>query len=864
MSGVGRGKQLTRPAWMHNPRAPMAHGSTPNPNSPNPRINDWVQTRAPNGSMYWYSPSTRQTWYPSSHASQPSTGSQQRTAHESQHRQSQEQTPGRWSQQASKDVSSGESNQWKQHTTKDGRTYYYNTITKATQWNPPAGFPASTASAGDSIRTPSKGSSSELKATLDNNPSSKSSEPDDLPTGWASHKTPDGRVYYYHAVTRETRWSKPSVADLPTKEKQELHGIPPAAASAPISSTSLPSAWAESTTADGKVYYYNKLTRQTSWTKPVMPIQKRPRSPQPRETKGKAASPHASGQKERFTRRPRTSDGKPMNDRSAEEYFLKRAISKMHLKDSGKEEEDEITPEVDPFKREKQFMDMLKEKEISVDKPWLDVMAMCVSDSRYLFLESYGRRRHAWLKYCQKEQKSARRQKILDARNRSKKFIEAMEEIFANEPEVVRSIDQCHPKAIREFENDPRHKALPERERMELIRAFFMQKKQRDAFERAARRTRALNLMRGMLHDKIDPDFLRRPDEPIPEAPEASEEVDKSYFTLDTPIGVLQQFLNNLDCSKDVSRDDMDSIVRSWRREMDSISYRNMMIRRDMRRAVQKENRAAFRNGIKNMLLKGTLPLDPSWKDVSALVGEQDFAMEKEDLGARPVELFDDGVKMFGDHVHSYSDPFKRLLKQSKTELSESTTLAELKATEPFAAFFKELEDPVAEALLRARKVKEGKRREKEKTKARAEFENMIRSRSPPVEEAFEAALKSLADLPAYERVTAVLSTDELKQVYENFMKWRKAGADHSLKRSFDNLNSSGMYNHGNLEAEASKRQRLSALRSETIPYSSIPEEDTGWAAAVSAKPITEAEKLAERQRKKEELLKSLGNTNST
>ena len=36
--------------------------------------------------------------------------------------------------------------------------------------------------------------------------------PSDLPSGWEEARAPDGKIYYYHAVTHETRWEKPVLA----------------------------------------------------------------------------------------------------------------------------------------------------------------------------------------------------------------------------------------------------------------------------------------------------------------------------------------------------------------------------------------------------------------------------------------------------------------------------------------------------------------------------------------------------------------------------------------------------------------------------------------------------------------------------
>ncbi|KAL9604547.1 MAG: hypothetical protein Q9219_000512 [cf. Caloplaca sp. 3 TL-2023] len=62
----------------------------------------------------------------------------------------------------------------------NGRTYYYNTITKATQWTKP-----------EELMTPSE-------RALANQP-------------WKQHTSPEGRPYWYHSETKATTWEMPEV-----------------------------------------------------------------------------------------------------------------------------------------------------------------------------------------------------------------------------------------------------------------------------------------------------------------------------------------------------------------------------------------------------------------------------------------------------------------------------------------------------------------------------------------------------------------------------------------------------------------------------------------------------------------------------
>lgn len=67
---------------------------------------------------------------------------------------------------------------------------------------------------------------------------------------WQEHTAPDGRKYYYNKKTKQSSWEKPF--ELMT----------------PVERADASTVWKEFTTADGRKYYYNKLTKQSKWTMP--------------------------------------------------------------------------------------------------------------------------------------------------------------------------------------------------------------------------------------------------------------------------------------------------------------------------------------------------------------------------------------------------------------------------------------------------------------------------------------------------------------------------------------------------------------------------------------------------------------------
>ncbi|XP_069110449.1 pre-mRNA-processing factor 40 homolog B-like isoform X2 [Argopecten irradians] len=67
---------------------------------------------------------------------------------------------------------------------------------------------------------------------------------------WTEHKAPDGRTYYYNNMTKQSSWEKPD--DMKSKAELQLSQCP----------------WKEYKSDTGKVYYHNALTKESKWTKP--------------------------------------------------------------------------------------------------------------------------------------------------------------------------------------------------------------------------------------------------------------------------------------------------------------------------------------------------------------------------------------------------------------------------------------------------------------------------------------------------------------------------------------------------------------------------------------------------------------------
>jgi len=209
------------------------------------------------------------------------------------------------------------SSAWTKHVDPNSKaTYYYNSVTKESSWVEPVGF---------------------VEQVADQSLASAASQTGSGANGspWTACTDPtSGHQYYYNSITKESRWERPPDFDDPPKAAQvatpETVSMESSVISAPASSTcevvttspnpqpavasGAPAATGESPWvvctdhSTGYVYYFNKITKASSWeqpadlgvdlAKPPPPPSKKPPPPPERASSSDNTVPNIGGWQE--------------------------------------------------------------------------------------------------------------------------------------------------------------------------------------------------------------------------------------------------------------------------------------------------------------------------------------------------------------------------------------------------------------------------------------------------------------------------------------------------------------------------------------------------------------------------------------
>eukprot|EP00887_Chlorella_sp_A99_P000160 scaffold16.g160.t1 len=607
---------------------------------------------------------------------------------------------------------------------------------------------------------------------------------------WTEHTAPDGRKYYYNSRTKQSAWVKPDELKTPAERAAEAAaalGRGPAAAAAPAAASPAAAApaakpdWTEHTAPDGRKYYYNSRTKQSSWVKPDELKTPAERAAEAAAAAARAAPAAASPAAAPAAARPAVPAAVPTTAAAAGAPAAVRpgsaaggepkAAQVVKLSSGG---ETGPTPVYATTQEAKDaFKQLLTDVGITGSMGWDETMRIIAQDRRYGALKTLGEKKAAFHEYIaqrKREEAEEARQRRMQARAGGRRAKEGFYALLDEHAEQLGS----RPKLSRArdlLELDPRWQARgtaslaellasgndncatptpdtlihmsmfclsasavdSQREREELLEDWIEERERVEKEARKAERKRKAATFRELLEGcsfvAVDTSWRKAADRLAGE--EAYEALDKA-----ARLEVYQEYIRELE--------------RKEREEKEK--------EREERKRQERKSREAFRELLAKHRAEGIINAKTRWREYQPVVKDEEayVAVEQNTGGSRPKELFQDVLEEMEAAYDKEREKAKALVSERSIEVGPEGTWEAFQAALPEAGA-PELEGISAPSALA--------KAEKAKRRAREDFSHMLRSmRSIKADATWEAAQEACAGEPEWKEIE---DEEERKELFE-------------------------------------------------------------------------------------------------
>ncbi|XP_050780857.1 pre-mRNA-processing factor 40 homolog B isoform X3 [Gopherus flavomarginatus] len=670
---------------------------------------------------------------------------------------------------------------------------------------------------------------------------------------WSEHRAPDGRVYYYNCSSKQSTWEKPD--ELKSKAELLLSQCP----------------WREYKSDTGKSYYYNSQSKESRWTKPRdLDELEDPgsgllcSSRKQQETPSAASSPSLSS--------AATTDTETAGGEEQETPALGSAAERL---EEAALQQEEVTSSGDPGRREEEeeggagerctcswstkeeaklaFKELLKDKGVPSNTSWELAMKMIVDDPRYSALPKLSEKKQAFNAYKAQREKEEKE----EARLRAK---EAKEELqrFLEQHERMSSITRYR-KAEQMFGEQEVWAVVPERDRKEIYDdvLFFLAKKEKEHAKQL--RKRNIQALKNILDSMSNVSFQTTWSE-------------AQQYLMDNPTFAEDQDLQNMD--KEDALICFEEHIRTLEKEEEEEKEKTRL----RERRQQRKNREAFQN---NRLLlaqafldelhdKGQLHSMSTWMELyPSLSADARFANMLGQPGSTPLDLFKFYVEDLKARFHDEKKIIKDILKDRGFSVEVTTTFEDFAHVISFDKRAATLDTGniklTFNSLLEKAEAREREREKEEVRKLRrreAAFKSMLKQAAPALEPGSswaEVRDRFVSDL-AFEQITLeserIRLFREFLQVVENECQHYHAKAKKHAKRARKH-HRKGLQSGSESELEA-QRQRAQKRRKRN-PSESGSELSSSPGSELSSRKARKQKKKSKKKRHKSDSPQSEG-----
>lgn len=563
------------------------------------------------------------------------------------------------------------SSDWQEHTSSDGRRYYYNKKTKQSSWLKPV----------------------ELMTPV---------ERADASTAWKEYTTPEGRKYFYNKVTKQSKWTIPDEVKF-AREQAERGGIQPAkvesiAASLVPAATSPPSFEVPTSTASTTdsapvtsvpvasspfpvnidVSSVNPLGMKASVSPSIAatPSAGIPSNPLLGSTNmlniSTPATPLPASSVVVNDITDTTEKTTKSNDESISFSNVGDGpdIASQDLDEVKKDNTSVVKSNLSPLEEKpileepmiyankteakNAFKCLLESSNVESDWTWEQAMRVIINDKRYGALKTLGERKHAFNEYLGERKKK----ELEDRRIKQKKEREDFLKMLEESQELASSTKWS--KAVIMFEDDERFNAIERmRDREDLFEAYMVELRKKKKAKAAEEHKRNVMEYKSFLESC---DFIK-----------ANSQWRK----------VQDRLEDDERCSR-LDKFDRLKIFQDYINELEKEEEELMKIQKEKMRKEERKNRDEFRKLMEQHVAAGILTTKTHWRDYYMEVKDLPsyLAVSSNTSGATPKDLFEDVAeeleKQFGDDKRRIKDALKirniALTSSSSYEIFKATT----------------------------------------------------------------------------------------------------------------------------------------------------------------------------------------------
>jgi pre-mRNA-processing factor 40 len=551
-------------------------------------------------------------------------------------------------------------------------------------------------------------------------------------SAWKVARTADGKPYYYHTETKKTQWEKPDdfIEEPPT----------PATPATPQNDAAVDGAWREAVHQDGRTYYYNSLTKETTWKVPPAYLKHQQNSRQ-------AAPAFVAGGGQNHSSDDYGSHDRRLDRRGDRDHGLPQKPSFDGGRGGGmpwEQRQDNMgfrgampvktdEPDYATYEQaEEAFSKMLRKNNISPDTSWEEALRTVIKEREYRAFKDPKERKQAFEKYCVE----VRAQEKGREKERKEKLREDFRKMLGTHDDIKHYTRWKTARPLIEREAVFKS-AGDDDERRQIFDEYIIELKRKHVEDEIATRNNALQDLDGMLQALIiDPDTKWA---------DARERIMESERFRSDPKFQLLSLVDVLNAF-DGHMKSLDRVANEERQEQKRLRSRR-----------QRQARDSYKQLLQEMIKQGKLTTGTKWKDLYPFIENDERYLNVLGLpGSTPVQLFWDTIE---DEIHRnrhIRNTAMDVLDDKRYEMTTETSLDDLTSvmrSDPRTAHLegnqmKMIYDKLMEKIRR-RAEQEREESDRQLRKAIDALRSAIKHMTPPVrvDDRYEDVLPKLQAL---------------------------------------------------------------------------------------------------------------------